>query len=1670
MEQVFRIEIPIEAHDNTDMGSMQRLEALLAKIYTSIERNTKSTSQFLNALTHGSSQAQSSLQGVEQAEQSAANASENLGDSVEDVGDAFTDTGHAAQQAGQQSGSAFNSASSNVDRFGQRVERTNKTLRQMAKEKINLIMAAIDKASPILNTIKNTAKNITAKAWNIALHLKDFVTAPFRKIYSMLSSPITIALSLAGVGLSANSIVSTFNNFATGMSNVKALSGATEEEFIRLSDTAEKLGATTKYTAAEASEGMKYLAMAGWNTNQIIDAMPGLLNLAAAGATDLSTAADIVSDVMTAMGMEASEASRAADVFAKTATATNTSIEGLGATMKYAAPIANSFGLSLEDVSAAAGLMANAGIKGEMAGTALRGSLLRMAKPTSDMQKAMSSLGISFTDSTGKMKSMGQIVKMLETSFQGMSEADKLANAQILFGTEAASAWLGVISQGSAAYDELAESLYGAKGAAEAMANTQLDNLAGDMTLLQSAVDGMQISLMKKLNPYARQAVQWLTGKIPQVTEMLTGAIDKGIAKVKQLKDRFTDMLDSREFKNADGFVEKAFVAWDKMIAEPFNEWWNGSGQKFVKDAAGKIGKGFGEAAHGIVMGIFAAIKGEDIDFEGLNITGIAQAGATAAKEFVSSFLGGLNAGELAGAMPGFLKAGLLGFGALKIGGGIASAAKTISALKLAFTGTATAAGAAGTATAGYAAATATAAAGTAQTVSVLGGLKAVLTAIPGWGWLAAAAIAAVAIGIKAYNDAQEKHRQEMLNAGFDAQKAADNYKQSASAARQVAEAFDGIHEIEIKIAAGSNNTKEVQTIQAQIDEIKDRKVWLEAQIASGSLTPEQIAAYQAELDQLTGVEATLTAQLAADRVREKEVKEYAEELSALESRNAILTAELQKDNLTAEQIESYMAELGINEARMLVIQAQLEDYGVTETQLQYVQDKCAEIDGLTSTATIILEQGGLTPEQAEQAAGELAALYTRKAEIELVLTGAASTPEEVATLRSELEGIQNRKAEIEYAVSKGEATDDMIAEYNSITDREATINLLLSGLDLTQEQLGSLMTEYGNITSTISAKYDETSGLSQSQLSALASTFDKIGDISAKLNVSLEVGSLTPDDLEAYNLQLETLYKQIEEMTGGAFTEEGLRSGAQTEEQARQYVQARSDRDLSELRMSVANAKVARDEVAGYRESAAAEAAAYSGDVNNATTARGLLATMQEELMTARNNEDAAWTLYDAGMLSYEEAEAKTQATTDKIAELQERYGTDIAPLLMASDGTAMAGLNAPAFMSMYEGKGFEDILTRIDSAITDRGGRRDAAQAKYDNYDASLLAGYGAERDLAVGEIFNGTELAGYSIEEAAALYTQMSDEGKAAFEQAIEAVNQLNQSADYITDDQKTNAVTVVEMAEKAEVMGAVQANVQSAADAYSAMDTSQREAFKSSAEGVAQLEGINKALENLGLDKIESLDQIGEALEAIKTADVSQFSLDTVQAAFAAVTGKADGMKTSLANLKAQLEALDGTTATVTVIQNGGAGDLPKNAEGGIYNGAFLSWVAEDGPEAIIPLGANRRGRGLDLWLEAGRALGIQEYADGGIVAPFADALESMPDSIGDDAPAGGPIPNGGSTISLHVSVEANPNYTIEGGDANPETIMDVIRSKQSQIAELLGAEFAEQLNVIMENMA
>lgn len=304
-------------------------------------------------------------------------------------------------------------------------------------------------------------------------------------------------------------------DFEAVMSKVQAITVSDDKAMQQLTATARELGEKTMFSATQAGEAMTYLGMAGWNSQQIMAGMPGLLNLAAASGTDLARTADIVSDDLTAFGLSAEYAGHMADVFAKTSTKTNTNVEMLGETMKYAAPVAHAFGASLEETAALTGLMANSGIKASAAGTALRSGFLRLAGTSAKSTKAIEEMGLSLSEATAQQeearaalaslgiamddtngpRKMGAIVRDLADRTKDMSKEQRLATLATIFGTNAASAWVAVIDQGPDALDQLTKELENSDGAAAAMAETMQNNARGAMIRLQSATESVAISI-----------------------------------------------------------------------------------------------------------------------------------------------------------------------------------------------------------------------------------------------------------------------------------------------------------------------------------------------------------------------------------------------------------------------------------------------------------------------------------------------------------------------------------------------------------------------------------------------------------------------------------------------------------------------------------------------------------------------------------------------------------------------------------------------------------------------------------------------------------------------------------------------------------------------------------------------------------------------------------------------------------------------------------------------------------------------------------------------------------------------------------------------------------------------------------------------------------------------
>lgn len=300
---------------------------------------------------------------------------------------------------------------------------------------------------------------------------------------STVGSTLTknVTLPLAGIGAASLKVAT---DFESGMAEVKAISGATGEDFKKLSDKAKQMGATTKFSATQASEAFKYMAMAGWDTNDMLNSISGVMNLAAASGEDLASVSDIVTDAMTAFGLladgtskvlkdgyykEVSNATRFTDVLAKASSSSNTNVALMGETFKYVAPVAGALGYSVEDTATAIGLMANSGIKGSQAGTALRSTLTRLAKPTKQVQAVMDKYNISLVDSQGQIKPLKQLMEELRATFGNLSEAQQASVAASLAGQEGMSGLMAIVNSSDEDFNNLLDAIYNVNGACDEM-------------------------------------------------------------------------------------------------------------------------------------------------------------------------------------------------------------------------------------------------------------------------------------------------------------------------------------------------------------------------------------------------------------------------------------------------------------------------------------------------------------------------------------------------------------------------------------------------------------------------------------------------------------------------------------------------------------------------------------------------------------------------------------------------------------------------------------------------------------------------------------------------------------------------------------------------------------------------------------------------------------------------------------------------------------------------------------------------------------------------------------------------------------------------------------------------------------------------------------------------
>ena len=551
MAETIRIEIPVNVVDNTGSGTSSVTRNLTA-MERAFERADRAAQRFqrrsgvaaeieigaddnatpvLSAVENATEQIDGETAQVEVAADDSATQTVNAAsDAVENFDGTSGNAERGADDSATPVVSAASDAVENFDGMNGDAE-----------------IGASDEATPVIRAAQDAAESWGGSVFNATIGVIDAATAPISALASAAKNPVVQGASLIGASFGVAESVNSFQDFESMMSQVKAISGATGQEFDDLTAKAQEMGATTKFTATESAEAFNYMAMAGWKPQQMIDGISGIMSLAAASGEDLGTTSDIVTDALTAFGLQAGDAGHFADVLAQASANANTNVSMLGESFKYVAPVAGAMNYSVEDTSLALGLMANASIKGSMAGTALKTSLANMAAPTDSMAAAMDKYGISLTDSEGNMKSLRGVIDNLRGSLGGLSETEQTAAASTIFGKEAMAGMLAIINASEEDYNKLSTAIGNSKDAAEGMADTMLDNLKGSFTLMQSAIEGTENAFGKRLSPYLRDIAGGIADAMPGITDGINAVMDVVDDKIAGVKRKISE-LESRTF------------------------------------------------------------------------------------------------------------------------------------------------------------------------------------------------------------------------------------------------------------------------------------------------------------------------------------------------------------------------------------------------------------------------------------------------------------------------------------------------------------------------------------------------------------------------------------------------------------------------------------------------------------------------------------------------------------------------------------------------------------------------------------------------------------------------------------------------------------------------------------------------------------------------------------------------------------------------------------------------------------------------------------------------------------------------------------------------------------------------------------------------------------------
>lgn len=1580
MAETIRIEIPVNVVDNTGSGTSSVTRNLTA-MERAFERADRAAQRFqrrsgvaaeieigaddnatpvLSAVENATEQIDGETAQVEvSADDSATQIVNSASNAVENFDGQSGDAEIGADDSATPVVSAASDAVENFDGMNGNAE-----------------IGASDEATPVIRAAQDAAESWGGSVFNATIGVIDAATAPISKLASIAKNPVVQGASLIGASFGVAESVNSFQDFESMMSQVKAISGATGQAFDDLTAKAQEMGATTKFTATESAEAFNYMAMAGWKPQQMIDGISGIMSLAAASGEDLGTTSDIVTDALTAFGLQAGDAGHFADVLAQASANANTNVSMLGESFKYVAPVAGAMNYSVEDTSLALGLMANASIKGSMAGTALKTSLANMAAPTDSMAAAMDKYGISLTDSEGNMKSLRGVIDNLRGSLGGLSETEQTAAASTIFGKEAMAGMLAIINASEEDYNKLSTAIGNSKDAAEGMADTMLDNLKGSFTLMQSAIEGTENAFGKRLSPYLRGIAGGITDMMPEITDGINAVMDVVDDKIAGVKRKITDMTGSDEWKNADLFG-KIDIAWDSIIAKPFGNWASGDGAQLISSGLGTL---FSSAA--------AILPG----------------------------------GEKAG-LTSWLSAGILAKGAATVAQKGKSIVETLSPI-------------------GDAIGNITEAAGNANDVMDFVGNLSSMIPVGAKVGLAAAGITAAIIGIKL---AIDKYNQTQLENSLE-----EHFGKIKLSADEVKDAAAGIlnQKYLTNVELALNEVQNADNLRAEAQKALESNDVLEFKSRVGiTLTADEQQEYTDNINtfvesKISELESrtfaahihvqTYLAGTEDGQTLAQNIKEWARadnlELSDLSSQLSQKVSEALKDGIIdvneEEAISALQEKMNSITARWKEAEAQaqwdwinqkyghlsaadLESGSFTDLMDEMRSQRETAMESIKADTTqwyseleAMKDYGRITPEQYESYK-EQTGWYVRGQEgselsksLELGSNTLNDTYGEKITgnIQTLTETAQNALKSAETSLQSGSYGTIASTFDNMFTSMDNGKGFLGIGADADQRALNELYQSMAPDVSQMGSLIDQYREAGQAVPKSLMEGYKE----------AIEVGAAAGDvDAAWQNYANQILESGSEEMKS-VLTDPNNPMYESVREQLPEELKTAIDR---------ATAETTPDEITleGLR-------AAVDGDVDidkdswvSALNEKlGDLATTEE--VTADNVKikveqgDCLWEIGNALGIDWQTIAEQNGIESPYIIHPDQELTISMDTIKAEMDGDKAQAAIEQA-MSALDAEGAE-------MSVTAEGVKVDLANVEVDSDVAA------AQIESALG-MESGT-LAANGIEIQAGATVTIPQELVQVDTSGIQSATEAQTETEPVETDTSAN-VNITEATTDAS--GAKE-------QAQSEVESTFSESMPADGHTDVTLDQTNNAAEVYSEVASEVQSTFSNPIAASCTVNVT---LDWH------ITNPSAGITTS------------GSGSSVTA-------SITGNAEGSIVTGPLLSWVGEDGPEAIIPLGSKRRDRGMDLWLQAGRALGVKEYADGGMIGDVPLSGGSSDSTSGDSS---------GSGDKGQVVINMNPVFNINGNSGN-DTV-NTIKEKLKELINEMSGELATRLLESYANM-